>query len=51
MLVAPGHDKVIPLEPAFIVPQDGAQKQDCEPTAAKHWLAANGPRYAALDAV
>ena len=23
-LVAPGHDKVIPLEPEFIVPQDGA---------------------------
>ena len=29
-LVAPGHDKVIPLEPEFINPQDGAEKQDCE---------------------
>jgi hypothetical protein len=50
-LVAPGHDKVIPLEPEFIVPQDGSDKQDCENSAAKRWLAAHGPRYAALDAV
>jgi hypothetical protein len=50
-LVAPGHDKVLPLEPEFIVPQDGAEKQDCENTAAKPWLAAHGKRYAALDAV
>jgi hypothetical protein len=50
-LVAPGHDKVIPLEPEFIVPQDGAEKQDCENAAAKRWLAAHGRRYAALDAV
>jgi len=50
-LVAPGHNKVIPLEPEFIVPQDGAEKQDCENMAAKRWLAAHGKRYAALDAV
>jgi hypothetical protein len=50
-LVAPGHDKVIPLEPAFIAPQDGAAKQDCETTAAKRWLATHGRRYAAFDAV
>jgi hypothetical protein len=50
-LVAPGHDKVIPLEPEFIVPQDGAEKQDCENRAAKRWLATHGPRYAVLDAV
>jgi hypothetical protein len=50
-LVAPGHDKVVPLEPAFIVPQDGARKQDCENRAAKRWLAAHGQRYAALDPV
>jgi hypothetical protein len=50
-LVAPGHDKVIPLEPEFIVPQDGAEKQDCENRAAKRWLATHGPRYAALDPV
>jgi hypothetical protein len=50
-LVAPGHDKVVPLEPEFIVPQDGADKQDCENTAAKRWLAAHGARYAAMGAV
>jgi hypothetical protein len=50
-LVAPGHDKVIPLEPEFIAPQDGADKQDCETMAAKRWLAAHGERYAALDPV
>ena len=50
-LVAPGHDKVVPLEPEFIVPQDGAEKQDCENRAAKRWLAAHGPRYAALDPI
>ena len=50
-MVAPGHDKVIPLEPEFIVPQDGTVKQDCENMAAKRWLAAHGQRYGALDAV
>jgi len=50
-LVAPGHDKVIPLEPEFIVPQDGAEKQDCENTAAKRWLATHGQRYEALDPI
>jgi hypothetical protein len=50
-LVAPGHDKVIPLEPEFILPQDGADKQDCENAAAKRWLAAHGRRYAERGAV
>ena len=50
-LVAPGHNKVIPLEPEFIVPQDGAEKQDCENMAAKRWLATHGLRYATLDPV
>src|SRR4051812_1417653 len=50
-LVAPGHDKVIPLEPEFITPQDGAAKQDCENAAVKRWLAAHGGRYSALKAV
>jgi len=50
-LVAPGHDKVVPLEPMLIVPQDGAEKQDCENTAAKRWLALHGRRYAEQGAV
>ncbi len=47
-LVAPGHDKVIPLQPEFLVPQDGKEKQDCENAAAKRWLAAHGAHYARL---
>jgi hypothetical protein len=38
VVVAPGQDKVIPLPPEFIVPQDGHDKQDCENAAAKRWL-------------
>jgi hypothetical protein len=29
-IVAPGHKQVLPLPPEYIVPQDGAEKQDCE---------------------
>ncbi len=45
MLVAPRHDKVVPLEPEFIVPRDGAEKQDCENGAPKGWLAEHSQRY------
>jgi hypothetical protein len=45
-LVAPGHNRVVPLEPEFVVPQDGHDKQDCESRAARRWLAAHGKRYA-----
>ena len=30
-VVAPGHAMALPLMPEFIAPQDGAEKQDCEP--------------------
>ncbi len=30
-LVAPGHANALSLMPEFIAPQDGAEKQDCEP--------------------
>jgi len=50
-LVAPGHGKVIPLEPEFITPQDGAEKQDCENAAAKRWLSAHGKQYARLNPI
>src|SRR5271156_5545399 len=50
-LVAPGHRRVVPLEPEFVVPQDGHDKQDCESMAARRWLAAHGPSYARLDPV
>jgi len=50
-LVAPGHNHVVPLEPEFITPQDGAEKQDCENRAAHRWLAAHGPQYAHLKPI
>jgi hypothetical protein len=48
VIAAPAHNTVIPLEPEFITPQDGHDKQDCENAAAKRWLAQYGPRYRAL---
>jgi hypothetical protein len=46
VLVRPGKAEVIALEPEFVTPQDGADKQDCELNAAKRWLTRNGPRFA-----
>ena len=48
VIVAPGNPRVLPLEPEFIVPQDGHKKQDCENAAAKRWLAQQGARYRPL---
>ncbi len=48
VIAAPGHSAVIALEPEFITPQDGHDKQDCENAAAKRWLARHGARYRAL---
>jgi hypothetical protein len=48
VLVKPGLDKVIPLIPEFVCPQDGAEKQDCELNAAKRWLADCGDDYSPL---
>ena len=41
VIVAPDNNKVIPLEPEFVTPQDGATKQDCELNAAKRWIERN----------
>lgn len=48
VIVAPGLPHVIPLSPEYISPQDGSDKQDCENTAAKRWIAGCGKRYASL---
>jgi len=48
VLVKPGLDKVIPLAPEFVRPQDGAEKQDCELNAAQRWLADCGGDYSPL---
>ncbi|CAK0773578.1 transposase [Gammaproteobacteria bacterium] len=51
VLVKPGGDKVIPLVPEFVQPQDGAKKQDCELNAAKRWLATHGKEYAQRNTI
>ena len=50
-LVAPGHTMTLPLMPAFIEPQDGHEKQDCERAAAKRWLGDHGARLSRLKPV
>jgi hypothetical protein len=45
VIVAPGNNKVISLQPEFITPQDGHKKQDCENAAAKRWIIQNAPTY------
>jgi len=50
-LVSPGHNRVLPLMPEFITPQDGAEKQDCERNAAKRWLERHGGRMRSLRPV
>jgi hypothetical protein len=44
--VQPGNEGVISLEPEFIIPQDGHEKQDCETQAAKRWIEKWGDFYA-----
>lgn len=44
-LVAPGNRHVIALEPEFILPQDGVEKQDCEQQAAKRWVRRSASRF------
>jgi hypothetical protein len=48
-VVAPKMRHVIPLQPEFIHPQDGTDKQDCEQRAARRWLAHVAPLYSDLD--
>ena len=38
LVVHPERSEVLPRSPEFITPQDGADKQDCELSAAKRWL-------------
>jgi hypothetical protein len=47
VIVAPGNSRVIALEPEFITPQDGHEKQDCEQVAAKRWINKHANQYAA----
>ncbi len=51
VILAPGKNNVIPLEPEFITPQDGHRKQDCENAAAKRQLHQYGQQYQWLNAI
>lgn len=46
LIVAPDESHVIALEPEFVQPQDGAEKQDCELRAAERWLRRNARHFA-----
>ena len=46
VIVQPGNEHVISLEPEFIIPQDGYEKQDCEIQAGKRWIEKHGDFYA-----
>jgi hypothetical protein len=48
VIVAPGNPHVISLSPEFITPQDGHEKQDGEPAAAKRWLKEHSKVYCDL---
>ena len=45
VLVAPDNKRVIALEPEFMIPQDGHDKQDCEQTAGKRWIRRNAGQF------
>jgi hypothetical protein len=45
VLAGPEQKQVICLDPEFITPQDGHDKQDCEQQAAKRWVERNAPRF------
>ena len=46
VIVKAGNEHVIALEPEYITPQDGKEKQDCEIEAGKRWLDKYGDFYA-----
>jgi len=46
VIVKAGESRVLVLEPEFITPQDGYEKQDCERAALKRWVKRNGERLA-----
>jgi hypothetical protein len=44
VIVKAGESRVLVLEPEFITPQDGHEKQDCERAALKRWVERNAER-------
>jgi len=49
--VAPGQNRVVPLPPEFIAPQNGHAKQNYDSRATRPWLSAQATRYAGLRPV
>jgi hypothetical protein len=45
VLSAPGKEQVLCLDPEFMMPQDGHEKQDCEQQAIKRWIARNTEHF------
>jgi len=45
MLTAPGQGEVITLQPEFMTPQDGHDKQDSEQAAIKRWVSQHARRF------
>jgi hypothetical protein len=45
VLGAPEQEQVICLDPEFVTPQDGHEKQDCEQQAIKRWIERNAQRF------
>jgi len=46
VVCAPEERVILTLEPEFITPQDGAEKQDSEPAALKRWIRKHSHRFA-----
>jgi len=46
VLCAPEQEQVICLDPEFMTPQDGHEKQDCEQQAIKRWVQRNAVHFA-----
>jgi hypothetical protein len=45
VIVKAGENRVLVLEPEFISPQDGHEKQDCERAAIKRWVKRNAGHF------
>jgi hypothetical protein len=45
VVCAPGQEHVVCLDPEFITPQDGQEKQDCEQQAIKRWVGRNAEQF------
>jgi hypothetical protein len=51
VIVKAGESRVIALEPEFITPQDGHEKQDCERAAIKRWVQRNASEFAKRNCI